>query len=57
MGYRIFDFHCDNCGLTEEAFVNNDSKEEPLCPRCKRAKMRRLMPAPMWKWTAGVRGF
>ena len=57
MGVMIYDFHCKNCGLTLEAFVNNGSEDKPKCPKCD-TEMVRLMPAPTWKWGgAGVRGF
>ena len=52
----IFDFHCEHCGLTLEAFVKNHSEEQPKCPKCDH-DMKRLIPAPTWKWANGRRGF
>jgi|GEM_PF-6284181 putative FmdB family regulatory protein len=54
---RIYDFLCPKCGLCEEAFVDNDSQKKPTCPRCKQAEMDRLIPAPVWRWANGNRGF
>lgn len=53
---KIFDYFCNKCGFTHEAIVENNSEECPDCPVCGE-KMTRLMPAPLWKWTAGCRGF
>lgn len=53
---KIYDYLCEICGFTHEAIIYHESDDKLKCPVCE-SEMIRLMPAPLWKWTAGCRGF
>lgn len=48
---KVFDFIID-----KEVVDTPDEQIATLCPECGK-RTERLFPAPIWKWTAGSRGF
>ena len=62
MSYLKFDYYCKQCNaiwdVTVEQSILDTEKERELtrCPDC-RLDTTRLIPAPMWKWASGSRGF
>ena len=62
MSYLKFDYHCKRCNniydVTVDKSILDTPKETELtkCPEC-HEETKRLIPAPLWKWTNGSRGF
>jgi len=54
---NLYDYQCEKCKVVEEVLAPWDEKEEPVCPKCGKGKMKRIPSAPLWKWAAGCRGF
>jgi len=54
MSFIVFDYRCDECGVTErDKFVRSSEKDEQICP-CGN-KQRRLMPGPTTTFKFGDR--